>query len=320
MSLSDALHQLKQAAGTSSASTPHTASSSDYDFRAANRALESCGLAPLPLRPAAEEAAILGLQVDAMVPSAAAAAAALIKMCEQHEARGRTLERALKDAERAERSGSVWIDDTASKVAAEHERNLAALQSQLDRARADGSEKVRHAAEAVKAAELAAKQLKQKVAVQAQQLRQREAEAQRLQVRILLPRAPRAACPHARARHALGPPARGAPLACRLAVFCGVAGQAGKAARARGSAARARAAGLRGGAPARGAAQLGGGQPRPRAHLAVRGAAEQPGGGGRGAARRVPTGELLATPTHPHAGPRHRRLARTLEHRGPPRC
>ena len=145
--------------------------SAPTDWRAANRTLERLGFAPLPLRQAAEEAAALE-QTDAMVPTAAATCATLLQMCELYEARGTTLERALADAEALRRS-PPRDERAAGLKAAEYERGLAALQAQLDRARADGTQHAQQAAERLKTAELAARQLKQKVAVQAQLVRVR---------------------------------------------------------------------------------------------------------------------------------------------------
>ena len=145
--------------------------SAPTDWRAANRTLERLGFAPLPLRQAVEEVAALE-QTDAMVPTAAATCATLLQMCELYEARGTTLERALADAEALRRS-PPRDERAAALKAAEYERGLAALQAQLDRARADGTQHAQQAAERLKTAELAARQLKQKVAVQAQLLRVR---------------------------------------------------------------------------------------------------------------------------------------------------
>ena len=158
MPLSQMLTQLREA-------------SAPTDWRAANRTLVRLGFAPLPLRQAVEEAAALE-QTDAMVPTAAATCATLLQMCELYEARGTTLERALADAEALRRS-PPRDERAAGLKAAEYERGLAALQAQLDRARADGTQHAQQAAERLKTAELAARQLKQKVAVQAQLLRVR---------------------------------------------------------------------------------------------------------------------------------------------------
>ena len=155
--------------------------SAPTDWRAANRTLEQLGFAPLPLRRATEEAAALE-QTDAMVPTAAATCATLLQMCEQYEARGTTLERALVDADALRRPRPD--EGAAGLKAAEYERVLSTLQAQLDRARADGAQQAQQAAERLKTAELSARQLKQKVAMQAQLLRAREVEAQRLQERL----------------------------------------------------------------------------------------------------------------------------------------
>lgn len=155
--------------------------SAPTDWRAANRALERLGLAPLPLRRATEEAAALQ-QTDAMVPTAVATCATLLQMCEHYEARGATLEQALLDAEVLRRRPAP--EDTAGRKAAEYERGVATLQAQLDRARADGAQQAQQAAERLRTAEGAARQLRQKVAVQAGLLRAREVETQRLQERL----------------------------------------------------------------------------------------------------------------------------------------
>ena len=125
------------------------------DWRAANRTLERLGFAPLPLRQATEEAAALE-QTDAMVPTAAATYATLLQMCEQYEARGTTLERALVDAEALRRS-APRDERAAGLKAKEYERVLATLQAQLDRARADGAQQAQQAAERLKTAELTAR-------------------------------------------------------------------------------------------------------------------------------------------------------------------
>lgn len=146
------LEQLQQASSTS--------------WQAANRALERHGFSPVPL--------------DGETPDASAAAAAILKLCEQHEARGRTLERAVVEVDQL-----AQRDPGAPSIrAAQYEKSIAALQSQLDSARADNARQTRYASETVKAAELTVRQLKQKVAAQAGQLRQREAEAQRMQERL----------------------------------------------------------------------------------------------------------------------------------------
>ena len=122
---------------------------------------------------------------------AAATCATLLHMCELYEARGTTLERALADAE-ALRRPPPRDEHAAGLKAAKYERGLAALQAQLERARADGTQHAQQAAERLKTAELAARQLKQKVAVQAPLLRFRVRVRVRVRVRRrLLRRQPR---------------------------------------------------------------------------------------------------------------------------------
>lgn len=142
------------------------ASSTD-GWRSANRALERHGFSPVPL--------------DGETADSSAAAAAILKLCEQYEARGRTLERAVVEVDQLAQRDPPGAPSIRT---AQYEKSIAALQSQLDSARADNARQVRHASETVKAAELTVRQLKQKVAAQAGQLRQREAEAQRMQERL----------------------------------------------------------------------------------------------------------------------------------------
>ena len=166
--------------GDDSAAPPLTAmleqlqqASSTDTWQAANRALERHGFSPVPL--------------DGETPDASAAAATILKLCEQHEARGRTLERAVVEvdqlASRDPDAPSIRAAQYEKTIAA-HEKSIAALQSQLDSARADNTRQTRYASETVKTAELTVRQLKQKVAAQAGQLRQRETEAQRMQERL----------------------------------------------------------------------------------------------------------------------------------------